>query len=77
MSESDVTLIALSYLRIWDIIGDRKRGINPLIPVSRTTWLNGVREKIYPQPIKLNGGRITVWKRSDILELLKNMSKAA
>jgi prophage regulatory protein len=76
MSESSTAQAALGYLRIWDIIGDRKRGINPLIPVGRTTWLNGVKEGKYPKPIKLSD-RVTVWKRSDILKLLETMGKAA
>jgi predicted DNA-binding transcriptional regulator AlpA len=67
---------SLGYLRIWDIIGDKKRGISPLFPVGRTTWLNGVKEGKYPKPVKL-GERITVWKRADILQLLESMSGAS
>lgn len=36
-----------------------------LIPVSSTTWWDGVKEKRFPQPIKL-GPRITVWRVEDI-----------
>jgi len=36
-----------------------------LIPVSSTTWWDGVKEKRFPQPIKL-GPRTTVWRVEDI-----------
>lgn len=57
-------------------MGDRKRGIEPLIPVSRTTWWNGVKEGKYPKPVKLSE-RITVWKRADIMGLLESVGGAA
>jgi hypothetical protein len=27
-----------SFLRIWQITGDRRRGLPPIIPVSKATW---------------------------------------
>lgn len=36
-----------------------------VFPVSRSTWWQGVRDKRYPQPIKL-GPRITAWKAEAI-----------
>ncbi len=42
-----------------------------LIPVGKTTWWQGVKNKRYPQPIKL-GPRITVWRKSDIQRFLDN-----
>jgi predicted DNA-binding transcriptional regulator AlpA len=39
-----------------------------LVPVSRASWLAGVRTGRYPQPIKL-GPRTTCWKAADILAL--------
>lgn len=35
------------------------------IPVSRSTWLAGVKKGIFPQPIKLSA-RVTVWAEEDI-----------
>lgn len=49
--------------------------INPRIPVSRAAWWNGVKEGKYPQPIKL-GSRTTVWRESDILELINQFDEA-
>lgn len=36
-----------------------------LIPVSKTTWWDGVKEKRFPQPVKI-GPRTTVWRVEDI-----------
>lgn len=68
-----VSLLPLGYLRLYQIIGDRKSHppIPPLIPVSRSTWLAGVRDGTFPQPVRgLFGKRITVWRLVDIQELL-------
>lgn len=43
----------LRYLRLYQIIGCRKRGIQPIIPVGPTTWWNGVKSGKFPKPTKL------------------------
>ncbi|QPK63528.1 AlpA family phage regulatory protein [Methylomonas sp. LL1] len=70
------TAIALGYLRIWQIVGDRKRGIEPLLPVGRSTFLAGVKSGKYPKAVKL-GKRTTAWKKADILALLESMDGEA
>lgn len=62
------------FLRIWDIIGCRRRGIAPVLPVSRTTWLDGVRTGRYPKPIKLSE-RVTAWRAQDVFGLLNQPIK--
>lgn len=74
--QNQQTAIAIGYLRIWQIVGDRKRGIEPLLPVGRSTFLAGVKSGKYPKPVKL-GERTTAWKKSDILELLNSVDDAA
>ena len=39
------------------------------LPISPSTWWDGVSKGIYPQPIKL-GPRITAWRASDIERLI-------
>lgn len=56
------------YLRLWHILGDKKRGLKPIIPVSATAWWRGVKSGIYPQPVRI-GLRTTVWRSADILAL--------
>lgn len=57
------------FLRLPQIIGDAKRDIPALIPVSKTTWWNGVASGRFPKPVKL-GPRTTAWRVSDIRALI-------
>ena len=60
-------------LRISQICGDRKRGIPPIIPVSRSTWWAGVASGRFPQPVRL-GSKLTFWWAADIRALLAKLS---
>ena len=53
------------YLRLWDILGCKKRGILPIIPVSKSCWWAGIRSGKYPKGVKLSE-RCTAWRESDI-----------
>jgi prophage regulatory protein len=66
------SLPAIGYLRLPQIIGDPKANppVPPLIPVSKSTWWEGVRTGRYPQSVKL-GPRITAWKVDDIRALIE------
>lgn len=44
------------------------------IPVSASTWWDGVRKGRFPQPVKL-GPRITAWKVEDIHSLIQELSE--
>lgn len=41
------------------------------IPVSKSTWWQGVKEGRFPQPQKL-GPRTTVWKAEDVRALFED-----
>lgn len=41
------------------------------IPVSKSTWWEGVRTGRFPKPVKL-GPRITAWRVEDIRALIAN-----
>ena len=56
------------FLRLRQIIGDKTTP--PIIPVSRSSWLAGVREGRFPKPVKL-GKRTTAWRVSDIRALIE------
>jgi len=58
------------YLRIWNIIGDWRRGLPAIIPVSRSTWYSGVSDGRFPQPVKLSK-RISAWRVEDIRKLIE------
>ena len=58
-------LPATGFVRASQILGDKKRGISAIIPVSRSNWWAGVKSGIYPAPIQLSA-RITCWRVEDI-----------
>lgn len=53
------------FIRLKDIIAPH----GP-IPVSKSTWWKGVKDKRYPQAIKL-GPKITAWRVEDIRALIE------
>lgn len=57
-------------VRLSQILGNRKKGIPPIIPVSKSSWWAGVKSGRYPKPIKLSE-RITCWFVSDIRDLIE------
>jgi prophage regulatory protein len=78
MSTTTHQLPETGFLRIWQIVGNPKAKppIPPLLPIGRTTFLNGVREGKYPKPVKL-GERTTAWKVEDIRNLIASMGGEA
>ncbi len=66
------------FLRLPQIIGNPKADppIPPLIPVSRTTWLEGIKSGRYPAPVKI-GLRANAWKVEAIRELIEAIGAEA
>lgn len=62
------------FLRLPQIIGNPKATppIPALLPVSRSTFLNRVKDGTYPQPVKL-GARSVAWRVADIRALLEQL----
>lgn len=69
------TLPVTGFLRLPQIIGNPKTKppTPPLIPVCKSSWWDGVKNGIYPQPVKI-GPRTTAWKVEDICELIDKLS---
>lgn len=63
------------FLRLPQIIGDAKRGIPAVMPVSKTTWWAGIKEGRFPKPVKL-GPRTTAWRVEDIRQLIEQSGGA-
>ena len=62
------------YLRLPQIVGNPK-AVPPtpaVIPISKSTWWQGVKDKRFPQPVKL-GPRTTAWRVEDIRALIEHM----
>jgi prophage regulatory protein len=74
MCTSEIELVnklpETGLVRLSQILGDRKKGIPPIIPVSKSSWWAGVKSGRYPKPIKL-GERTTCWHVADIRNLLE------
>ena len=63
------------FVRLRQIIGDPKAKppVPPIIPVSRTTWWEGVKTHRFPQPVRgIFGPHITVWRAEDIRDLIES-----
>lgn len=65
------------FLRLSQIIGDPKAQppIPAVIPVSKSTWWEGVRSHRYPQPVRTLGARITAWRVEDIRTLVEKAGR--
>ena len=59
----------VGFLRLTQIVGDKKKNIPAIFPVSRSTWFAGVKSGKYPQPVKISR-RCVAWKVEDIKALL-------
>lgn len=67
---------ATGFLRVRQIVGDPKANppIPAILPIGRSTWLEGVRSGRFPKPVKL-GPRTTAWRASEIRELVERLSR--
>lgn len=62
-----------TLLRLKQILGDPKANppIPPRVPVSKSTWWEGVRTKRFPQPTYVLGPKIPTWRNAEIRALLE------
>ena len=70
MSNTDMPRL----LRLKQIIGDPKANppIEAIIPISKSSWWEGVKTGRYPEAIKL-GANKTVWREDDVRRLIDNL----
>jgi len=71
-------LPATGFLRLKQIIGDALATppIPAIIPISRSSFLEGVRTGRYPASVKL-GPRTTAWRVEDIREFIEGVAAAS
>lgn len=69
---TNLQLPETGFVRIWQIIGDEKRGIPPVIPVQRTCWYAGIKEGRFPAPVKLSK-HVSLWRVEDIRALIDRL----
>lgn len=64
------------FMRLDQIIGNPKKNIPALIPVSRSAWYSGMAKGRYPKAVKLSE-RTVAWWGPDIRELIELRRAAA
>jgi prophage regulatory protein len=52
--------------------GERWR--QPTLPVSKSTWWQGVKDGRFPRPVKL-GAKTTAWRVEDIRDLIELLGR--
>ncbi|TWT23600.1 AlpA family phage regulatory protein [Luteimonas marina] len=57
-------------MRIRQILGDKKRQLPAIIPVSMSTWYAGIKDGRYPRPVRLGRGSVA-WRAEDIRRLVE------
>lgn len=57
----------IGFIKLAQVLG--------LIPLGRTSWLNGVKSGKYPKPVKI-GARSVAWKVEDIRALVERLGGA-
>ena len=63
-AENTTTRPAYHFLKLQEVLR--------LIPVSRTTWYDGVKKGIYPKGYSLGGHRVA-WRSCDIDDLIRRL----
>lgn len=61
------TISTAGFLRLAQVL--------TIIPVSKSTWFEGVRAGHYPQPVKI-GPRASGWKTEDIAALVEQLGNS-
>ena len=59
----------MSHYLLPDAAFVRLSTILKLIPISKSTWLSGVKSGYFPKPVRL-GKKITAWRIKDIRKLI-------
>lgn len=65
----------LGLMREREIVGDKRKGVSGLFPVSRSTWWSMVRKGKAPAPIRY--GSCTFWRRSEVLAMIDRLTTEA
>ena len=70
------TLPEVGFVRLKDIIGSKREGITPLIPVCRTNWVAGQKAGRFPKAIQL-APNTYAYKVEDVRALIATLGQQA
>ena len=61
-------------LRLKQILGNLKADppVEPIIPISKSSWWDGISNGKYPKPVKLSENT-NVWREGDIRKLIESL----
>ena len=61
-------------LRLKQILGNLKADppVEPIIPISKSSWWDGISNGKYPKPVKLSENT-NVWREGDICKLIESL----
>ncbi len=61
-------------LRLSQIIGNPKSKppVEAIIPTSRTSWYEGIKDGRFPKPIKLAGGKSSFWIADEVYAVIED-----
>ena len=61
-------------LRLRQILGDPKADppVEPIIPISKGSWWDGISNGKHPKPVKLSENT-NVWREGDIRKLIESL----
>jgi len=66
--------VSQTFLRLDAVIGNKKKGVPGIFPMSKSSWYKGIRDGIYPPPVKLSK-RSVAWLKSDTDDLAERLSR--
>ena len=66
----------IGFLRAADIIGDRKKGIPAILPISRSTFWARVKSGEYPKGVLLSEN-IRAWPVSEVRQMVADLEAGA
>jgi prophage regulatory protein len=69
------TIPAEGFVRVSQLLGYRKRGIVPILPISRSGMYAWIRDGRFPAPMKV--GKVIAWDAAVVREALAGMKGSA
>ena len=72
METNSAQLPEIGFLRLKQIIGDKRQGTPAIVPVSKSSWYSGMITGKYPRPVLL-GKKAVAWRLVDIRALVEQM----
>lgn len=77
IKNENIDVVGDHLLKDWQIVGCKKRDVEPLIPVGKSTWWAGVADGRFPKPVRIGRSNAAFWRASDIRALIDSAEERA